>query len=79
LLFDVLGFYPSNPDLYELAFIHKSVSLQQDDGPSLNNERLEFLGDAILGAITADILYKYFPNKDEGFLTQLRSKIVSRD
>jgi ribonuclease-3 len=78
LLFDLLGFYPNNPDLYELAFIHKSASIPKH-GYSMNNERLEYLGDAILGAVIADILYKYFPNKDEGFLTQLRSKIVSRE
>lgn len=79
LLFEILGFYPNNPDLYQLAFIHKSASLHAKDGFTLNNERLEYLGDAILGAIIADILYKYFPNKDEGFLTQIRSKIVSRE
>lgn len=77
-LYDFLGFYPNKPDLYELAFIHKSASIQKE-GYALNNERLEYLGDAILGAIIADILYKYFPNKDEGFLTQIRSKIVSRE
>ena len=78
LLYDLLEFYPNKPDLYELAFIHKSATIQKD-GYSLNNERLEYLGDAILGSIIADILYKYFPNKDEGFLTQIRSKIVSRE
>lgn len=78
LLFDLLGFSPNNPDLYELAFIHKSASVPKD-GYSLNNERLEYLGDAILGSVIADILYRYFPNKDEGFLTQIRSKIVSRE
>ncbi|PKQ67159.1 ribonuclease III [Labilibaculum manganireducens] len=77
LFFDSLGVKPNNPDLYELAFIHKSATIQKK-GYGLNNERLEYLGDAILGAIIADILYKYFPNKDEGFLTQIRSKIVSR-
>ncbi len=65
-------------DLYELAFIHRSASIKKD-GYSLNNERLEFLGDAILGAIIADLLYKYFPASDEGFLTQTRAKIVSRE
>lgn len=79
MLFELLGFYPNNPDLYELAFIHKSASLKNSEGFTMNNERLEYLGDAILGAIIADILYKYFPNKDEGFLTQIRSKIVSRE
>jgi len=78
LLSDFLGFDPNKPDLYELAFIHKSATIQKD-GYGMNNERLEYLGDAILGAIIADILYKYFPNKDEGFLTQIRSKIVSRE
>ncbi|MBI9059555.1 MAG: ribonuclease III [Labilibaculum sp.] len=78
LFFDFLGFKPNKPDLYELAFIHKSATIQKD-GYGLNNERLEYLGDAILGAVIADILYKYFPNKDEGFLTQIRSKIVSRE
>jgi ribonuclease-3 len=77
-LFELLGFYPDRTDLYELAFIHKSASIYKD-GIHLNNERLEYLGDAILGAVIADILYKYFPNKDEGFLTQTRSKIVSRE
>ncbi len=77
LLFDTLGFKPNNPDLYELALIHRSASIRKD-GYSLNNERLEYLGDAVLGAIIADLLYKYFPSSDEGFLTQTRSKIVSR-
>lgn len=79
LSFDLLGFTPNKFDLYELAFVHKSASIPCKDGVSMNNERLEYLGDAILGAITADILYKYFPNKSEGFLTQIRSKIVSRE
>jgi ribonuclease-3 len=78
LFFDSLGIEPINTDLYELAFIHKSATIHKKDY-SLNNERLEYLGDAILGAIIADILYKYFPNQDEGFLTQIRSKIVSRE
>jgi len=79
LLFNVLGLEANNQDIYQLAFIHRSASLQKSKGLNQNNERLEYLGDAILGAITADILYKYFPNKDEGFLTQVRSKIVSRE
>jgi len=79
LLFDMLGLDPNNPDIYQLAFVHKSASLPKLKGANQNNERLEYLGDAILGAITADVLYKYFPNKDEGFLTQVRSKIVSRE
>lgn len=79
LSFDLLGFTPNKIDLYELALVHKSASIPCKDGVPVNNERLEFLGDAILGSITADILYKYFPNKSEGFLTQIRSKIVSRE
>jgi ribonuclease-3 len=79
LSFDLLGFTPQKYDLYELALVHKSASIPCKDGAPMNNERLEFLGDAILGSITADILYKYFPNKSEGFLTQIRSKIVSRE
>lgn len=79
LSFDLLGFFPNKFDLYELALVHKSASIPSKDGVSMNNERLEYLGDAILGSITADILYKYFPNKNEGFLTQIRSKIVSRE
>ena len=79
LYFDLLGFTPNRIDLYELALVHKSASVPCEDGAPMNNERLEFLGDAILGSIIADILYKYFPNKSEDFLTQIRSKIVSRE
>lgn len=79
LSFDLLGFIPNKLELYELALVHKSASIPSKDGIPMNNERLEFLGDAILGSVTADILYKYFPNKSEGFLTQIRSKIVSRE
>jgi ribonuclease-3 len=64
--------------LYELAITHKSACLTLTDGTSVNNERLEYLGDAILNAIIADYLYLQFPESDEGFLTQLRSKIVKR-
>ncbi len=75
---DLLGFYPSNLKLYDLAFIHKSASLYDSQGKMVNNERLEFLGDAILGAIIADFLYNRFPQQDEGFLTKNRSKLVNR-
>ena len=74
----VLGFCPGNLRLYEIAFIHKSASTISKTGQIVNNERLEYLGDAILDAIIADYLYSRFPEKDEGFLTQLRSKIVKR-
>jgi len=75
---DLLGFYPSNLKLYDLAFIHKSASLFDSQGNLVNNERLEFLGDAILGAAIADFLYNRFPQQDEGFLTKNRSKLVNR-
>lgn len=78
-IYKIVGFYPNNPDLYKQAFLHKSQSIEDDDGKWLNNERLEFLGDAILSAVVADIVYKHFQNKREGFLTNTRSKIVSRD
>jgi ribonuclease III len=77
-MFGILRFFPGNLKLYEVAFIHKSASVISKTGQTVNNERLEFLGDAILDAIIADHLYSIFPNKDEGFLTQLRSKIVKR-
>ncbi len=78
-VYKVVGFYPNDIRLYEQAFLHKSSSVEADDGKWLNNERLEFLGDAILDSIIADILYKHFPNKREGFLTNTRSKIVQRE
>ena len=77
-LYNILGFYPDNTALYEQAFIHRSINSPQH-GKRGNNERLEFLGDAILDAIIADIVYKHFPNKREGFLTNTRSKIVQRE
>ena len=75
---DLLGFYPQNLKLYDLAFIHKSASFVDSQGNFVNNERLEYLGDAILGAIIADFLYNRFPQEDEGFLTKTRSKLVNR-
>ena len=75
---DVLGFYPGNLKLYDLAFVHKSASTTDSQGNFVNNERLEYLGDAILGAIIADFLYNRFPQEDEGFLTKTRSKLVNR-
>ena len=78
-LYKILGFYPDNIHLYEQAFLHKSSSVESGDGRWLNNERLEFLGDAVLDAVVADIVYKHFQNKREGFLTYTRSKIVQRE
>lgn len=75
----ILGFYPQNIHLYEQALLHKSTAVRSDEGRLLNNERLEFLGDAILDAIVADIVYDHFNGKREGFLTNTRSKIVQRE
>lgn len=75
----ITGLFPGNEELYKLAFIHKSASLRLPDGLVINNERLEFLGDAILDAVVAEYLYTRFPDKKEGFLTQTRSKIVNGD
>ena len=75
---NIFGFYPGNIFLYRLAFHHKSAGVETVMGMKINNERLEFLGDAILGAITAGYLFKTFPLKDEGFLTEMRSKLVNR-
>ncbi|MCG9898788.1 MAG: ribonuclease III [Hydrotalea sp.] len=70
----VLGIKPGNDLLYEIALSHRSVK----DTPEENNERLEYLGDAILSAIIADYLFKRYPTKGEGFLTEMRSKMVNR-
>ena len=75
---DMFGFIPHNIELYKLALIHKSASLILEDGRAINNERLEFLGDAVIEAVTSDYLFIEFPDRDEGFMTQLRSRIVSR-
>lgn len=76
-----LGFSPSNLHLYKLALSHKSsieVKGETSESGQYNNERLEFLGDAILGSVVAEYLYNKYPNADEGFLTKMRSKIVKR-
>lgn len=75
---NIFGFTPGNVFLYELAFKHKSASNQVVNGHKISNERLEYLGDAILGAVVADYLFKRFPYKPEGFLTEMRSRLVSR-
>ena len=75
----MLGFYPRDIRIYEQALLHKSSSIKSDQGRLLNNERLEFLGDAILDAVVGDIVYQKFDGKREGFLTNTRSKIVSRE
>jgi ribonuclease-3 len=75
---NIFGYYPNNIHLYKLALRHKSATIKTINGLKLNNERLEYLGDAILSAVVADFLFRRFPYKNEGFLTQMRSKIVSR-
>lgn len=75
---NIFGFYPGNIFLYKLAFRHKSQAKEVANGNKVSNERLEFLGDAILSAVVADHLFKMFPYKGEGFLTEMRSRIVSR-
>ena len=77
--YKILGFYPRNIQLYQQALLHKSTSIRSETGRPLNNERLEFLGDAILDAIVGDIVYKHFEGRREGFLTNTRSKIVQRE
>jgi ribonuclease III len=72
---NVLGFSPGKPVLYKTALTHRSVK----EGSDQNNERLEYLGDAILSAIIADFLFKRYPYKEEGFLTEMRSKMVNRN
>lgn len=78
-LYRIIGFYPHDISLYKLALMHKSVMRRNAKGKPVNNERLEFLGDAILDAIVGDIVYRHFPGKREGFLTNTRSKLVQRD
>lgn len=77
--YKILGFFPRNIQLYQQALLHKSTSIRSEKGRPLNNERLEFLGDAILDAIVGDIVYKHFEGRREGFLTNTRSKIVQRE
>ncbi len=75
---NIFGFYPNNIHLYKLAFRHSSVSLDTGKGTRKSNERLEYLGDAVLSLVIADFLFKKFPYHDEGFLTDIRSRLVSR-
>ena len=75
---NLLGFYPRNIHLYKVALSHKSAPQVWLKGQQVNNERLEYLGDAVLSSIVADYLYKKFPYQHEGFLTEMRSRIVSR-
>ena len=77
---NIAGLTPSNLALYRLATLHSSISRENEkNGFKESNERLEYLGDAVLGAMVADYLFKKFPFKDEGFLTEIRSRIVNRE
>lgn len=78
-LYAILGFYPRDIEVYKQALMHRSMSKRNAKGRPVNNERLEFLGDAILDAIVGDIVFRHFEGKREGFLTSTRSKIVQRD
>ena len=78
-LYEILGFYPRNIEYYKMALMHKSIRKRNDKGKPLNNERLEFLGDAILDAVVGYIVYQHYEGKREGFLTNTRSKLVSRE
>jgi ribonuclease-3 len=78
-LYEILGFYPREIKYYKQALMHKSVGRRNEKGKPLNNERLEFLGDAILDAAVGYIVYRHYEGKREGFLTNTRSKLVSRE
>src|SRR5690554_2884926 len=75
----ILGFKPKNLSLYKTAFTHRSTNEKNESGQPQNYERLEFLGDAMLGAVIAAHLYKKVPEGNEGYLTKMRSKVVSRE
>lgn len=73
----ITGFFPNRLEYYKTALIHRSRSLRKQDGFYINNERLEFLGDSVLDLLIGEYLYKKFPEEQEGFLTQCRSRIVN--
>jgi ribonuclease-3 len=75
----ISGINPGNIELYKLVTQHRSIAKQNEIGFRESNERLEYLGDAILGSVVAEYLFKKYPLKDEGFLTEIRSRIVNRD
>ncbi|PLX02110.1 MAG: ribonuclease III [Marinilabiliales bacterium] len=79
LISRILGYQPRNFSLYELAFVHRSMNDLVHDRKGEDNERLEFLGDAVLDTVVADYLYAHYPSRDEGFLTKMRSKLVNRE
>ncbi len=75
----ILGFKPRSISIYETAFTHRSTNEKNDEGQPQNYERLEFLGDAMLGSVIAAHFYKKVPDGNEGYLTKMRSKVVSRE
>lgn len=75
----ITGFSPGNLSIYEKAFIHRSATLELEDGRRINNERLEFLGDAVLDTILSELLFSWYPEADEGELTKVRARVVNRD
>ncbi|WCO01813.1 ribonuclease III [Psychroserpens ponticola] len=75
----ILDYKPKNKELYIKAFTHRSLNLKDDKGNALNYERLEFVGDAMLSAVIASYLFEKVPHGDEGYLTKMRSKVVSRE
>ena len=76
-LVPIIGFIPINTEIFKIAFSHKSTPAEKSAAQT-NNERLEYLGDAVLGTIVAEYLFKRYPGANEGFLTKMRSKIVKR-
>ena len=79
VLSKILGFKPKHIKYYRTAFTHRSMNIKDTKGNAINYERLEFLGDAMLGAVIASHLYNEVPSGDEGYLTKMRSKVVSRE
>ena len=75
----ILGYCPHRIELYQQAVTHRSAVASDENGRKINNERLEFLGDAVFTLVTADILYHAFPEKREGFLSSSRSRIIQRE
>jgi len=78
-LYHILGFFPHQIKYYKEALLHKSLQTKTEGGHLVNNERLEFLGDAVLDAVVGDLVFYHFPEQREGFLTNTRSKIVQRE
>jgi len=76
---DILGFKPKNQSLYIKAFTHRSMNIKDKKGNPINYERLEFVGDAMISSVIAAYLYEQVPHGDEGYLTKMRSKVVSRE